>query len=76
MVRINSLPPPRMTTRQVDIPGRDNAGAALGASDSRELIFLVLLYLVAMFVGILLLGALTPTSLDTTTAAIGRAQNR
>jgi hypothetical protein len=60
-----------MPSHQRDFPYRDDAREALGASNSGGLLLLVLLYLLAMFVGILLLGALTPTSLNTNTAAIG-----
>jgi hypothetical protein len=71
MYRINHLPPEQMPSHQRDFPHRDDAREALGTSNSGGLLLLVLLYLLAMFVGILLLGALTPTSLNTNTAAIG-----
>ena len=57
--RINHLPPEQTPSHQRDFPRRDDAREAKGASNSGELLLLVLLYLLAMFVGILLLGALT-----------------
>ena len=71
MLPVNYLPPEQMPSHQRDFPYRDDAREALGTSNSGGLLLLVLLYLLAMFVGILLLGALTPTSVNTNTAAIG-----
>jgi hypothetical protein len=76
MYRAHYQPPERLPPHPQDYPDRNDAGEALGASGSRELLFLVLFYLAAIFVGILVLGALTPTSMSTNTAAIGGTSNR
>ena len=76
MYRAHYQPPERLSRHPQDYLGCDDASEALGASGSRELLFLVLFYLAAMFVGIPLLGALAPTSMTANTAAIGGASNR
>ena len=62
MFRINYLPPERMPSHQRDFPPGERPAEPRALGASRQLWLMVTGYLLALLVGILLLGALTPTS--------------
>jgi len=61
MFRINYLRPERMPSHQRDFPHRERPTEPIALQGSGELWLMVGGYLLAVLVGILLLGALTPT---------------
>jgi hypothetical protein len=72
MLRVNYLRPKQMQPHHRDPPRRQQLDELPGASGFRGLALMVAWYLVAMFVGILLLGHLTAPRPSTSTAATSR----
>ena len=75
MFRINYLRPERMPSHQRDFPRRERPEEPIALRGSEELWLMVAGYLLALFVGILILGALTPTSPRTSVVATGTVQS-
>lgn len=70
MFRINYLPPERMSSHQRDFPQRERPAEPIALrGGSGELWLIVAGYLLALFVGIIFVAALTPTSTPTRVVA-------
>ena len=76
MLRVNYLRPEQMASHQRDFPRREAFEALTSASGSQSLALMVAGYLVAMFVGILLLGYLAAPVANSTTASLGVTLNK
>ena len=77
MFPVNHLPPEQMPAHQRDFPARSDIAEQdvkrpLDPRASYDLVLMVACYLLAMFGGILVLGALTPIPQSSSAVAIHR----